>query len=227
MAQVEKRVRMGERFGLKTPVAVAVALVAFVTACCIGAVAIGLLGKGGVQIDRSQSEQNAALPEKSSGPAAEQDSQLTVVVHVDGAVRAPGVYEVVGEVVRVNDAIRAAGGLSEDADTSNLNLASQVKDGDKVHVPTADEAASQTDGAASNSSTVGTVTSVSSGSGLVNINTATSEELQTLSGVGESTAAAIISDRQEHGNFSSIEDLMRVSGIGEKKFAKVKDQICV
>ena len=227
MAQVEKRVRMSERFGLKTPVAVAVALVALVTACCIGVVAFGLLGNGGVQIDRSQSGLSVASDEKSSEHAVDQDVQPTVVVHVDGAVCAPGVYEVVGEAVRVNDAIRAAGGLSEDADTSNLNLASQVKDGDKVHVPTADEATSQADGTTSNLGTVGIVTSVSSGSGLVNINTATSEELQTLSGVGEATAAAIISDRQEHGNFSSVEDLMRVSGIGEKKFAKVKDQICV
>ncbi len=147
----------------------------------------------------------------------------TIVVDVSGAVVSPGVYEL-GEGARVSDAIEAAGGLSGDADVSTLNRASKVSDGMKITVPSQGQQASS-----GSSDNVGTASSRATAqtSGLVNINTATVDELQALSGVGPSTAQAIVEDREKNGLFASVEDLMRVSGIGEKKFAKIKDSICV
>lgn len=149
-----------------------------------------------------------------------------LTVHVDGAVASPGVYVVVGELPRVNDAIVAAGGLAEGADTTGLNLAAAVADGDKVHVPLEGEGqptgVPEPAGSSQASAQGGTKSS-----GLVNINKASVEELDALPGVGQSTAQAIVDDRDANGAFASIEDLMRVSGIGEKKFEKLKGKICV
>lgn len=162
-----------------------------------------------------------------------------VVVHVDGAVASPGVYELAGDDPRVGDAVKAAGGLTGEADTSTINLAAKVTDGSKVHVPVAGEAVVAPSGAtgqtAADASATGSQAGTSSdgGSGdsspggLVNINTATADELDSLPGIGPSTAQAIVEDRQRNGPFSSPEDLMRVSGIGEKKFAKLRGSICV
>lgn len=148
-----------------------------------------------------------------------------VYVDVDGAVVTPGVYRL-REGARVAQAIDAAGGLTPEADVAGLNRASKVTDGQKIHVPTVGEqqasiAEAGVDGGAFASS------GVSGATGLVNINTANAAELQTLSGVGPSMAQSIIDERTQNGPFTSIEDLMRVSGIGEKKFAKIKDCICV
>lgn len=147
-----------------------------------------------------------------------------VYVDVGGAVVTPGVYRL-REGARVAQAIDAAGGLTPEADVAGLNRASKVVDGQKIYVPhvgeqqTVDAVAGSGPGEAS----VGT----SVVSDLVNINTANAAELQTLSGVGPSMAQSIIDERTKNGPFTSIDDLMRVSGIGEKKFAKIKDCICV
>lgn len=131
----------------------------------------------------------------------------TVVVHVAGAVVSPGLYEF-DEGARVGDAVAAAGGLAEDADDSLINLAEGLRDGQRVFVPRAGQegqAVAQSvgrDGAGA----------------LLDINAATAAELESLPGIGESTAQAIVRDREQRGPFSSIEDVMRVSGIGQKKF---------
>ncbi|WP_322152551.1 ComEA family DNA-binding protein [Paratractidigestivibacter sp.] len=190
----------------------------------VAAVAVGVAiagGTGGVTIERSETAETAAADE---GAAKREEVKAQIVVHVDGAVAAPGVFTLV-EGARVNDAVLAAGGMTEGADTSTINLAAPLEDGAKVHVPTTEELGSAPSTATSDSS--GTSSSTAASNGLVNINTATSADLQTLSGVGEATAQAIIDDRDANGPFSSPEDLMRVSGIGEKKFAKIKGHICV
>lgn len=155
------------------------------------------------------------------------ESLPTIVVHVDGMVEAPGVYQLQGESLRVNDAVEAAGGLAEGADTSRLNLAEAVSDGEKVHVPAVGEESANPSGMGSSSASPDGAGSVSFDAGIVNINTATAAELIALPGVGDATAAEIIRDREANGAFTSVEDLMRVSGIGEKKFAKLKDRIRV
>lgn len=148
-----------------------------------------------------------------------------IAVHVDGAVKTPGLYSLQakdGDDLRINVVVEAAGGLTADADVSTINLAAKVEDGEKVHIPKAGE--TFVSGEAAVASTGGASTSQS---GLVNINTADAAALQTLSGIGEATAKAIIDDRTKNGPFTSIEDLMRVSGIGEKKFEKIRSYICV
>ncbi|MDM8270391.1 ComEA family DNA-binding protein [Thermophilibacter provencensis] len=146
------------------------------------------------------------------------EAPATLLVHVDGAVGAPGVYEL-AEGSRVNDAVLAAGGLRDDANTASINLAASLSDGEKIHVPSEDEAV-----ASSASSTGGTE---SNDSAPININTADVATLDELPGVGESTARAIVEDREANGPFTAPEDLMRVSGIGEKKFARLEAMICV
>ena len=160
---------------------------------------------------------------------AVQEATGVTVVHVDGAVVSPGVFELSVRSPRVRDAVAAAGGLSDEADTSSINLAAAVADGQKVHVPTAGEAnlpAVCDAGKGPGQPTSPTSASTSS-PGPVNINMADVEALKALPGIGEATAQAIIEDRKANGPFRSPEDLMRVSGIGEKKFARLKDGICV
>lgn len=126
----------------------------------------------------------------------------------------------------MSQAIDAAGGLTGEADVTGLNRASKISDGQKIYVPTVGEqqATVAVDGAESGAATT---LGAGSSSGLVNINTASAAELQTLSGIGPSMAQSIIDERTQNGTFASVDDLMRVSGIGEKKLAKIKDFICV
>lgn len=158
------------------------------------------------------------------------DAPSVAVVHIDGAVAMPGVYRVEGESPRIDDVVSMAGGLLPDADTTNVNLAAVVADGSKVHIPLLGESGAEVLGAVQDVVMGGQPTEAvpsSNADGLININSATVEELKTLSGVGDATAAAIVEDREANGPFASTEELMRVSGIGEKKYAKLKDRICV
>lgn len=200
-------------------------LIAMLAVACVVGVVLTIGSGGGVAIERP----DGGVAEASESQDQDVDrgvdaaGEATVlVVHVDGAVAMPGVYKLSGDGLRVNDAIEAAGGLLGEADTSAMNLASALADGQKVHVPSQAEVASA--GAGATGDAPG---GAASGSALVNINLASADQLQALSGVGEATARAIVEDREAHGPFSSIEDLMRVSGIGQKKFEKLKGQICV
>ena len=145
-------------------------------------------------------------------------------VHVSGAVQHPGVYSL-EQGSRVQEALELAGGVAEDADLDRINLAAWVSDGQKVYVPKQGE----TDLPVmllSAGSVSGQVVGLS-GSGKVNINTATAEELDTLPGIGPAYAERIIRHRQEQGPFESIEQIMEVKGIAEGKFEELKDLISV
>ncbi|MGN0075792.1 MAG: helix-hairpin-helix domain-containing protein [Parafannyhessea sp.] len=251
------------RYGLEGKRGVVVAAVVLVAAlCAIGAVALPRVGgDGSFEVERDASAVSASKASAgkgssdakadvgdsgSSGDATAGKSvtsstsragaaRSVVVVHVDGAVRAPGVYELHSSKPRVDDAVRAAGGLAEDADTTSINLASVVSDGQKIHVPAegeevaADEGGATTGGSSAGdaSGTGGATGTQSQDAGKVNINTADETQLQQLPGVGEATAKAIVEDRQNNGAFSTPEDLMRVSGIGEKKFERMRSMVCV
>ncbi|MBR5429356.1 MAG: helix-hairpin-helix domain-containing protein [Firmicutes bacterium] len=146
----------------------------------------------------------------SGSRAVPAEQQAEIAVHVKGAVAGPGLYWLPAGS-RVGDAVEAAGGAVSGADLEQLNLAAFVSDGSQLYVPYLTEQSSS---------------SSSSSSGLININTATQAELETLDGIGESKARAIIAYREEHGSFATVEQLTRVSGIGESTLAKIKDQIC-
>lgn len=165
------------------------------------------------------------------GGEAEVAVPTTIVVDVAGAVVNPSVVTL-AQGARVNDAIAAAGGLLPEADASKINRAAPLADGAQVFVPLqGEEATSGADAAAAGATgTTGATGSETSGSAApspVNINSAGLDELDALPGIGPSTAQSIIDDRTQNGPFASVEDIMRVSGIGEKKFEKLSSLICV
>ena len=166
-----------------------------------------------------------ASPDDVDESSAKSSSAAEVYVDVDGAVARPGVYRL-KDGARVSEAIDAAGGLTAEADVIGHNRASNLTFVQKIHLPRVGEqqATVAVGGAESGASTT---PGAGSSSGLVNINTASAAELQTLSGIGPSMAQSIIDERTQNGAFASVDDLMRVSGIGEKKLAKIKDCICV
>ncbi len=216
---------------------VAIAVLA-VTSVALGAVLFDRLSDGSFTVAvsdaqeevREDGEADAAAqgsPEvDGAAPQAEGDVDTggpALRVHVAGAVAAPGVYGL-DEGARVLDAVEAAGGFADDADPSALNLAEPLTDGCKVTVP----AVGQQVAGVSEASAVEPASSGSAAAdATVNINTAGVEELQELPGVGEATAEAIVRDREQNGPFSSPEDIMRVSGIGEKKFERMRDMVSV
>lgn len=148
--------------------------------------------------------------------AAGRESAGTVFVDVSGCVKHPGVYEVTS-TSRVFEVIEKAGGVTKDADTSSINQAEPVTDGQKINVPDK-KSGSPVQGSSA-------AAEQQSPDGKVNINTADSEELQKIPGVGPVTAENIISYRESNGSFKSIDDIKNVSGIGEKTFEKMKSTI--
>ena len=132
-----------------------------------------------------------------------------VVVHVCGAVKKPGVYEL-AEGSRIYEAVECAGGFRKKADLSGLNQAELLVDEMQIYVPTKGEQERANDAM-----------------GKININTATKEELMTLTGIGEAKAKAIITYRKKNGKFKKIEDIMNISGIKDGMFAKIEDSITV
>ncbi len=136
-----------------------------------------------------------------------------IFIYITGSVISPGVYKLPPES-HIFDVVEAAGGFSEQADVCSINMASILSDGDHIHVCAIGEAyTSESNGQSFN--------------GLVNINTANKEQLMTLQGIGETRADSIITYRDTVGAFNTIEDIMKVSGIKEAAFAKIKEDICV
>lgn len=145
-----------------------------------------------------------------------------VVIYVTGAVKNPGVVEL-NSSQRLKDAIDMAGGFTEDADIGSINLAEFVKDEQHYVVTKIGE----TPPAQASSNTGTTTPNGAKNNSLININTATKEELQSLNGIGDALSQRIIDFREQNGAFSDIESIKNVSGIGEKKFEGIKDYITV
>ena len=195
----------------------------------------------GEQQDSASQETGNLAEEKRQGQADGSTSQETeyiekentagkIYVHVCGAVKQPGVYALEPEC-RVYEAVMAAGGFTEEADEDYVNQAQTISDGVKLQIPTKDEVAT------------GSVESIAAGitgggevpaaepealqDGRININTASEAQLCGIPGIGATRAAAIAAYRQEHGRFDRIEDIMKVNGIKEGTFEKIKDTIKV
>lgn len=147
-------------------------------------------------------------------------AQAEIVIDVEGAVNAPGLYALAADS-RAGEAIEAAGGFAADAQPGAINLAQKLSDGEQIIVPTIEEAQDATNTVSK------AITPSSRQDGKININTASAEELQELSGVGPALSGRIIDYRESKGRFSSIEDLKEVSGIGDTRFENLKDKICV
>ena len=156
-----------------------------------------------------------------------------IIVHVCGAVVKPGVYEL-DEGSRIIDAVNRADGLLLTAASDYVNLAAVISDGEKIWIPTVEEVSEleQNPDAYSGitapaGNTFEKEVSQAEDAGKVNINTADKELLCTLPGIGNTRAESIIVYRESHGGFSCIEDIMKVSGIKESSFQKIKDYIVV
>lgn len=167
-----------------------------------------------------------------------------IVIYIIGEVKQEGVYEL-DENSRISDAIEKAGGTKENADLSQINLAYKIEDGMRIYIPKKGElvqnkekiedktqeivTGKSTD--ITNTTSVNTNLSTNKKSKTdiekINLNKATQTELETLPGIGPSTAEKIIEYRKENGNFKNIEDIMNVNGIGESKYNKIKDLISV
>ena len=154
-------------------------------------------------------------------------TEAPIEVHVIGAVLRPGLY-IFAEGSRVQDAVTAAGGLSSDADLNALNLAAKLEDGQQLNVPSragaAPPGAAPTSGFRVLPSTEATATPAGD---LLNINTASAEELAALPGIGPTTAQRIVDYRTANGPFARIEDLLNVAGIGPATFDNIQALITV
>lgn len=149
-----------------------------------------------------------------------------IFLHITGEVNMPGIIEI-DEGARLADVIEAAGGFTENADINKVNLAYLVKDGQKINIPNVNSVDTNSYITENIGENIIIEDITSSSTNLVNINTATQTELETLTGIGPSTALKIIKYRKENGKFKTIEDIKNVSGVGDSKFEAIKDEICV
>jgi competence protein ComEA len=223
----------------------AVVVVVAVVVVLVGALVSGGGGPGGAGgvVVRGAPTAGAAsgAPSPSAGASAGAGPSAPgagrVVVHVLGAVRRSGVVELPVSS-RVGDALERAGGPTDDADLDRLNLARVLTDGERLYVPRVGQqevpealgpvadgaAAGPTAGAVGGGDTAGTG---GEGSAVVDLNTADQTALETLPGIGPGLAGRIIAWRDEHGRFTAVEDLLDVSGIGDVRFAELRDRVRV
>lgn len=178
-----------------------------------GSVTQGSAGSGAAESAVQDGAGSGAAENGTQNSTGNAETQ-TILVYVCGAVANPGVVELPADS-RAADALEAAGGLLASAQPDYVNLAARLEDAQKLYFPTSEEAEElvQKEAAAAR--------------GLVNINTADVEELCTLPGIGEARAQDIIAYREQHGAFQSGEDIMKVSGIKQNAYEKMKDQITV
>lgn len=148
----------------------------------------------------------------------------TVLVHICGEVRTPGVYELTADS-RICDVLLLAGGFTADADTEAVNMAAGIEDGMQIVIPTETDRTQEMTG--NSSDRTGETAAGKTESQLVNINTADKETLMSLPGIGAGKAEAVIAYREAGGVFKDIKDIMLVDGIKEGVYAKIKDKICV
>ena len=184
-----------------------------------GGVLLLLVGVGGLFSKKEEAVEDVTVVETTvlAEKTEVSTTQETVIfVDIKGAVKNPGVYQMKSGD-RVKDALDAAGGLTDEADSQKVNLAQRVEDQMVIVVPKVGEEATEIP--------AGVTSKEAAKDGKVNINTATVEELKTLKGVGEKKAEAIIEYRKKNGSFKTKEDLMKVRGIGKKLFESFQERI--
>ncbi|HEL1597291.1 TPA: helix-hairpin-helix domain-containing protein [Streptococcus suis] len=167
-----------------------------------------------------QASSSSDLVEETSTEVSEEPSQL--VVDVKGAVVKPGLYTL-DAGARVNDAVEAAGGLTSQADPKSINLAQKLSDEAVVYVASKDENISVVTSTTASSA----MSPEEKNTSLVNLNTATEADLQTISGIGAKRATDIIAYREANGGFKSVDDLNNVSGIGDKTMESIRPYVTV
>lgn len=186
--------------------------------------------------ENNSSENSRSEGKSAAEPVGDTQEAETIAVYLCGRVRRPGVYQLPAGA-RLNDAVKAAGGLCADAQPEAVNLARYVQDGEKLYIPSEEEVQSASgdgkdsvwdsaDGSGNGANMSGSDAGTST-NGLICVNTATKEELMQLPGIGEVRAEAILAYREANGPFGRPEDLMLVPGIKQAAYEKIKDRITV
>ena len=183
--------------------------------------------------------ENSIIENNTKEKEEKQEEKNKIIIHITGMISNEGILEL-EEGSRISDAIEKAGGLKEGADVSQINLAFILSDGMKIHIPNVNDRKEKNEDKTntyitkeSGVSTIeetqnqNNVTEKNKTIAMVNINKADIKQLQTLPGIGDSTAQKIINYRNENGKFNSIEDIKNVKGIGDSKFVKIKEYITV
>ena len=175
----------------------------------------------------SKEENEILVSNKTDEKDTEMEEKELIIVHVTGEVKKPGVVKI-EQGSRLEDIIKEAGGLTEKADITNVNLAYAVEDGTKIRIPSTDDEDNKDyitqdigEGIVMQEENTNRKNSI------ININVATEIELEELPGIGASIASRIVEYRNNKGKFKNIEDIKNVTGIGDNKFEKIKDLIKV
>ena len=182
------------------------------------------------RIETPKLEDDIILEENqvNSNISSKTEEKDLIIIHITGAVKMPGIVKL-EEGARIEDAINKAGGLTENADISKVNLAYVLEDGVKIKIPSNSDIGDLEENVIYNGSGENIIEDFKNSSDitLLNINKATEQELQNLPGIGPSLATRIIEYRNKNGRFSTVEDIKNVNGIGESKFEIIKENICV
>ena len=152
----------------------------------------------------------------------ENEMEEKIIIHITGEVEEGGIIEL-EKGARISDAIEEAGGITEEADLANVNLAYSLSDGQKIKIPNINE---KNEEAIVEEKAGDNIIIEENKEEKININKATQTEIETLPGIGPSTALKIINYRNEHGKFKNVEDIKNVPGIGDTKFENIKEYIC-
>ena len=208
------RAHRGARMRIGVGAAVVLLIAALATAVVVSAIG-GQATHQVITPDRGAAT-DASPRDPTSAPGA------TIFVHVLGAVRRPGLFEL-SAGARVMDAVAAAGGLSETADPAGANLARRVSDGEQLYLPQVGEVPTGPPPASGRPGAAGGAASEQK----VNLNTATVAQLDTLPRIGALMAQRIIDYREANGPFTTVDDLRSVTGIGDKTFEGLKDLVAV
>ena len=194
---------------------------------------ISIIKRNNNHITIETEEDILKIPASEENPQQEENDKTLYYIDIKGAVKNPGVYAIEPDK-RVQDAIELAGGLTKNGDTSLINLAKALTDEMVIVIYTKDEVAKNNTNSELNTEINDAYKNKSNNtsannntSTIININTATKNELMSLSGIGESKANSIIAYREENGNFNTIEEIMNVSGIGQSIYEKIKKHITV
>ena len=185
-------------------------------------VGIYLMVNKKAQVDTTMWEETSlTTTAEAATDATKERAETMIYVDIKGAVKVPGIYQLKNQQ-RIWDALALAGGVSEEADTTQVNYAQKVKDQMIIYVPKKGESVAQ-----SLETLQESAPAQQNQEEKINVNTATEAELQTISGIGAKKAQEIIRFRDEQGPFKTVEELKNVSGIGEKTVERLKDMLTV
>ena len=200
--------------------------------CTLIVVCINGCGNGTAQYVNSEDSVSTQQTESESQESQKVEldesdrEEILLYVYICGEVNHPGVYTL-SEGSRVCDLFEAAGGLTAEAATDYWNQARLLVDGEMLYVPTVEEAAERQESGMNDSENQSTSSETSDTDGKINLNTASMDQLMQIPGIGEAKARSILAYREEHGGFSSIEEVMNIEGIKEGVFSKMKEYIVV